>query len=397
MPANWMPMRWPVVWRSASLVDLLRGAGIDCLIDNRPEIAEAASRAGVRVVREDQRPADVVEIEGVWPGIRSTRFGAAGVTGTGPTGEPWINSNAWPVRLAAARNPGKSVWVRTVPAKFGVTASPYIMAIADAALTGGRWILSLEDELAAGIANSDPECLQVWRQIAAVSAFFSAHRAWAEYPPEAVLGVLSAFSSSAEQEVLNLIARSGQQFRVLPKGGQGGPDLAGLRAVLYADPEAPPAKDRAAVLRFVAAGGLLIASPEWGSVAGAAKAAAEHPRFTMLTLEKGSVAVAKVPLADPYLLAGDCGILVSHRYDLLRFFNGGALQAYYSRGLVQIVFYANQPAVDTSMWIAGNHKSARLWAPDRAEPVALSLEPVRDGIELHLPGAMRYAAIEPGS
>ena len=88
---------------------------------------------------------------------------------------------------------------------------------------------------------------------------------------------------------------------------------------------------------------------------------------------------------------------MSHRYDLLRFFNGGALQAYYSRGLVQILFYANQPAVDTSLWVAGNYKSARLWTLEGARPIALAAELVRDGIELHLPGAMRYAAIELGS
>jgi hypothetical protein len=397
MSANWMPMRWPVVWRSESLVELLKGSGVDCLIDNRPEIAEAAAQAGIHTIRREEKLPDVAEIEGVWPGIRSTRFGAAGTTGTGPTGEPWINSNAWPVRLAEARNPGKSVWVRTGAAPAGASALPYIMAIADAALTGGRWIISLEDELAAGIANGNAEGLEVWKRIAAVSAFFSAHRAWAAYEPVAVLGILSAFSTSAEQEVLNLITRSGQQYRVLPKGGPGGPDLAGLRGVVYADPEAPPAQDRAAVLRFVAAGGLLIAGAEWGGVPGAAKAASEHPRFSTLTLGKGTVAVAKAAIADPYLFAGDCAVLVSHRYDLLRFFNGGALQAYYSRGLVQILFYANQPAVDTSLWVAGNYKSARLWTLEGARPIALAAELVRDGIELHLPGAMRYAAIELGS
>lgn len=394
-------MRWPAVWRSASLVELLKGSGIDCLLDSRPEIADAASQAEIRVIPHNELPRDVIQIQGLWPGIRSMRFGAIGAAGTGPTGEPWINSNAWPVRLAAARNPAKTVWVHTVPAKTGISAQPYIMAIADAALGGGRWVIALEDELAAGIANGAPECLNVWRRIAAVSSFFSAHRAWSGFQPEAVLGVLSGFSTSAEEEVLNLITRSGQQYRVLPKDAPGGPDLAGLRAVVYADPEPPSATDRAAVLKFVADGGMLIAGPQWGSTEGSAKGSADHPRFLRLTLGKGSFAIAKAPLADPYLLASDCGILVSHRYDLLRFWNGGALQAYYSRGLdsrslLQVLFYATQPATDTSLWIAGNHRSARLWTLERPDPVVLPIEPVRDGIELNLPGAMRYAAIELG-
>jgi hypothetical protein len=388
-----MPMRWPAVWRSASLVELLKDSGIDCLIDNRPEIMEVATQAGLQVTPPDRLPENVVALEGVWPGIRSSRFGAAEVSGAGPTGEPWINSNIWPVRLAAARNPGSTVWVRTSPAKAGNTAQPYIMAIADAAMAGGRWVLTLEDELAAGIANGNSAAIDVWRRITPVTRFFSDNREWISYPSEAVLGIFSGFTHPEEKEVLNLVTRSGQQYRVLVKGAAP-PDLAGLRAVLYPDKEPVSAHDRAALLAFVAGGGLLIAGPDWGSLPGATRKTPDHPRFNLHTLGSGTVAIAKGPLTDTYLLASDASILLSHRYDLVRFFNGGALQACCSRGLVQVLFYANQPAVDTSLWAAGNWTGATLRTFGAPEPRALKTEAQQGGIEIQLPGAMRFAAIE---
>jgi hypothetical protein len=390
-------MRWPVLWRSPSLLELLKNSGIDCVIDNRPEIAEAASQAGVKVFARNERPNGVVEIEGLWPGIRTSRFGAADTTGSGPTGEPWINTNTWLIRLAAARNPGKALWCRTSAGGAGISAQPYVLSIADAALAGGRWVIALEDELAAGIANADPACLEVWRRIAAASRFFADNRSWSGYTPEAALGVFSTFSHSSEQEVLNLIARSGQQYRVLLRGAAS-PDLAGLRAVLFPDKEPPSAPDRATLRAFVSEGGLLIAGPEWGTVSGAARQPRDHPRFSLYTLGKGTVAVAKNPLADPYLLANDCTILMSHRFDLLRFWNGGALQACRSsmdaNSLVQVLFYATQPPVDSSLWVAGNFSEARLRTFDAPDPRSLKIESRRDGIEIQLPGAMRYAAIE---
>ena len=250
------------------------------------------------------------------------------------------------------------------------------------------------DELAAGIANGNPACLSVWRSITQASRFFSANKDWAVDPPDAVLGIFSGFSQLAEKEVLNLINRSGQQYRLLLKAASP-PELSGLRAVVCPDKEPPSAQDRAAIGRFVSEGGMLITGPEWGPVSDDARKPQDHPRFSLFTVGKGTIALSKTPIKDPYLLANDTAILLSHRYDLLRFFNGGALMAYRSRNLAQVLFYATQPPVDATVWIAGSYHHAEILTLDQPDPVQLSTQtPHQGGIEVLLPPRLRYAAIK---
>jgi len=395
MIADWTPLRWPDAWKFADALDLLKGTSINCLIGADSAIAHAAAPLGIQTLAPGRAPQGVTLIEGVWPGIRVARFGSSNAFSAGPTGDPWVNSNIWPVRLAQARKPGTSVWLRANPGN-----SQYTTAIADAALAGGRWIISLDEALAAAILNRKPEALAVWKSIASTAGYFAAHRAWTDYEPQAVVGIVSAFATSQSQEVLNLIMRSGQQFRAIPLERFESVSLAGLRAIVLPDPDPPAGHIRGALTNFVTQGGLLVAHKAWGAPKSALASDRSHPRFTMLTLGKGTLALARTDLNDPYLLASDTAILVSHRYDLLRFWNGGALSAYYSaspdrkRGLVQILFYANRPADDVTVRVSGPYRTARLSTLDNPAPQPAHCEQQPGALEIHLPGATRYAALE---
>ena len=113
------------------------------------------------------------------------------------------------------------------------------------------------------------------------------------------------------------------------------------------------------------------------------------------------VAVATPDFEDPYMVASDSVVLISHRYELLRFWNGGAVGSYFTvapdrmRALVQMLFYAfilgdNRPTVR----VAGQYKAARLWTIDRLTPRNLEMEVGKDAVELHLPPLRGYAAAE---
>ena len=118
------------------------------------------------------------------------------------------------------------------------------------------------------------------------------------------------------------------------------------------------------------------------------------------TLGKGKLAIAKENLGDPYLLALDSAILMSHRYELLRFWNAGAVSSCYSaaptdgRALVQIVFYALQGTDAPSVRIAGPYRTAKLLTIERDELRAVPFELQPGAIEVHLPAASQYAALE---
>src|SRR5262249_5505167 len=136
----------------------------------------------------------------------------------------------------------------------------YMLAIADAAAHGGRWILALDDALAAQVKSDAP----AWKRMMATAAFFQSRADWGGFVPQAVLGVGSDFTGPNEfmgQELLNLVSRGGMQYRVVRKDA---PDFAGLRAILYADEQAPADSLRKQAIAFVESGGLLIAAPSWG-------------------------------------------------------------------------------------------------------------------------------------
>jgi hypothetical protein len=320
----------------------------------------------------------------------------------GPTGVPWVDTNSWKVRLEAARRPGANIWVDAPPKGPRVRSTSYRAAIADAAAYGGRWVISLDAQLAAGMADGKADSLATWKDIAATSRFFAARKAWVEYLPQAVIGVVSDFAGDNEfmgQELLNLIGRTNQQYAVLIKAKLSETAFRGLRAVVYADGQPPSAEVRKQVMAFVGAGGLLITGPVWGIPPGM-PAREEHPRYNTRTVGKGRVAMAKADPDDPYVLATDSTLLISHRYELMRFWNGGAVGCYLTvapdgkRALAHMLFYSDRGPEHVSVRVAGHYRKASLWTLDRAEPGAVDADIQEDALELHLPTVAQYAAAE---
>jgi len=156
----------------------------------------------------------------------------------------------------------------------------------------------------------------------------------------------------------------------------------------------------------------LITRSAWHGIPGT-PADWDHPRYAGRVLGKGSVAVAKSKdAADPYMMANDAVVLVSHRFDLLRLWNTGSVSAYLSeapdgkRAVVQMVFYAREMngamaahgPVNVSVRVAGRYRTARLLTFDK-QPLALGqpddhgigMVIDEDSVELHLPPLSCYA------
>jgi hypothetical protein len=340
--------------------------------------------------------------KGEWPGIQMAARGGGGVS-AGPTGVPWLNSNGWRVRLQSALHPEDAIWIDAPPKGSRLFPDSFAMSFLDAASSGGRWIISLDDATASGIAAKDTRALDGWKKLVAAARFFDARKEWADYPPQAVVGVLSDFTGDNEflsGETLNLLARTNQQYRVIVKGQASGESFKGLRAVLYVDAQPPAPPLRKQIEALVAGGMMLIAGPSWGPVKGPLAKDQEHPRYEIRVVGKGKVALAREAQADPYVVANDSVLLVGHRYELLRFFNAGAVAACLADSpdrrsvLLQLLFYANRGPQDATVRVAGRYRSANLRTVDNPEPRRLEVLPGRDGAELHLPPLSQYAAVE---
>ena len=110
--------------------------------------------------------------------------------------------------------------------------------------------------------------------------------------------------------------------------------------------------------------------------------------------------MAKEAPSDPFEMAGDIVELISHRYDLVRFWNGGATGALYSTApdgksaVVHLLFYANRGPDAASVRIVGPYRRAQVATVDVARVDHVEVQLQKDAIELHLPQVPQYVAVE---
>jgi hypothetical protein len=157
---------------------------------------------------------------------------------------------------------------------------------------------------------------------------------------------------------------------------------------------------RKQILGFVEAGGLLITTPVWGAVpAGPAKNAVV-PDYSERPLGKGRVAMAKEAPDDPYALANDSVVLVSHRYDIVRCFNSGAFSSYYTmapgrgKAVVHLLFYADRGPDAASVRVTGRWRRAAISTIDEPAVRPVEMETLKDAVEVHLPQVSQYVALQ---
>ena len=402
MSAELTPLRWPSAWKTPSALTLLNDTPLNCLVAAKgaiPEpIAVRAKQQGLTVVDPAAAPAGVFIAEGVWPGVQALQGDTASA---GPTGNPWVDSNGWKVRLESVRHAGSRVWVDVEP-KGAVSQDSYPLVFADSAAYGGRWIISLDDRFASAVVQGNADAMATWKKITAAAKFFDDRRAWSSYTSGAVLGIVSDFAGDNDfmgGELLNLVARTNQQYRVLLKNKLSPASFANLQAVIYADVTPPSPAVKNGIMAFVQAGGLLITHPKWGLAPGFRAANQDNERYQWRTSGKGRIAFAKSEFDDPWVIAQEQFLLISHRYDLLRFWNGGSVGSYFTmapdrkRALIHVLFYAGLAPEESGVRVAGNYRSGKLWTLD-GKSSSIEVVPQKDAVELHLPAVAQYAAVE---
>ena len=203
-----------------------------------------------------------------WPGIKSDN--TSGDTAVaGPTGAPWVSSNAAFSLLAGKLAPGKTVWLDFDPPTESTLEHPadYPLAVADSEVYGSRWVVSLDDQLRAGLAKGDPKAVATWKKLTDTLAFYSSHRQWQTYRPQGILTVISDFTSDnayIANETMNLLNRRHVQFKIMPRSEALLVPMPGEKALLWTDKDKPTPEQLVKALDFVRHGGLLIAPAYWG-------------------------------------------------------------------------------------------------------------------------------------
>ncbi len=389
----------------------LRAAAASATAAGLDTIAAESEDAPVGVLRfrgrslAERAPLDFLGVTGlVWPGIRVTQERAADAS-TGPTGPPWLDSNAWYVRLAKSLANPKTLWLALEPPELGqpLAEAAYLEALADTQIFGGRWLVSLDAQLRVGLSQGGSAALATWRGIGRGLAFFETHREWTRHLPAGQLAVVSDYEGANEFlsfEVLNLLARQGSLYRIVEKRFAATASFDGLDAVLYVDAAAPERELARKLDAFVDGGGTLITPPGWPE-RGVPEEGAGLSRFRVLRVGRGRLAISRAELGDPFLLAEDAQLLMSHRHDRIRVFNPGTAQFHYAMsrdgkaGIVHALRFdepdRRQPL---TLWFDRPWSKARAWTPDGAEPLTVERSPAERGVEFTMTPLPAYSALE---
>jgi hypothetical protein len=264
-------------------------------------------------------------------------------------------------------------------------------------------MVSLDPRLRGGLARQDKDALSMWSEIGRGLSFFGEHRAWDRYRPVGHLGVVSSFAGDDEflsLEVLNLLSRQSSLYRIVEKGRALDEPFDGLKAVLVVDQDRPGPDLRRKLYSFAAEGGTLITPPGWEE-RGTLLEHAWPPRFDVFDYGKGRLAVAREEIADPYVLADDAQLLMSHRHDGVRLFNAMAAMSHYclsedgSSGVLHLVSFFNRfSGVPLTVWFRRDWSSARLWVPGIREADTAERRPAESGVEFSLETVPDYGALE---
>ena len=342
--------------------------------------------------------------DNVWPGLNLDTM-TGDTANAGPTGIPWVNSNAWFSQLAGELAPGKTLWLDFDPPDSSNVLHPanYGLAIADSRAYGSRWIISLDDKLRAALIKGNFQAKGVWEKLCEAVAFFESHREWESFQSQGILAVISDFrgeNAFLSGEVLNLLNRRGVQFQIIERSRSLLALTKDLRAILWLDKEAPSAEQRSQLLAFARQGGLIIAAAYWGPPG--VKATKKDPslQYMVYNVSRGQIAVAEEGFQDPYKVAVDTHLLVSRRNDLVRLYNPELTNCHSSvdpghrKRLVQVLNYSSKPAETVTLWVNARVGSARLWGIGTREALTLQGVAAAPGTYFRLPPLSVYCALK---
>ncbi len=438
---DWVPMRW--ISPEPSSLELLANSPVNCLLLDaaaaRPEFAQAAKaknltalaviRPGAEsapaakralaagfsgLVLEGDFPAPerdqlrklgaphVIELtargdlarphsdpiigtfQGVWPGINVKEDAAAQAA---PTGAPLIDTNSGFLRFLRATLPREqTIWLAYAPPPKSVyPAERYLQAIADAALGGARWIITLDADLAARLEKREPRATRDWTRINQLLTFLEAHKDWRPLPPHGKLALVQSAATGGllSGSILDMIAVKHTPVRPVPPDRISAASLAPASLIVDVDPSALSDSQQSLVKDVARRGGtVLTGAPGWKM---------PPPRRDQVTLDKADIEKLDAIWRDVNNIMGRRNLGV-------RLFNVSSMLSNLTadpsgkRLVLHLVNYSNYPVDSITAHVLGKYAKATLWRPDRA-PKEMSLYEIEEGTGIDIDEVGPYGVL----
>ena len=443
-PAAWVPVRWP--WADTRSLELLAGTPVNCLLlkSPPPELVAAARARGVvalAVVTPGGDPSEGREIEralaakvdgivlegefpegtaagisaknsgtavieltsrshlrlgsaapvigtyqGVWPGIAVDEGGARK---SGPTSSVWIDTNTGFLRAVRAWG-SLTVWIANQPPpKTAVAATRYLQAIADAGISGARWVVALDDDLAGRLAAREEAAMGTWKRIAGMLAYFEQHPEWRALPEGGQLALVQDPEKGGlvSGGILDMIAVKHTPVRPIPRQRLSAEALAGATMAVNVDGAALTPEQKETLRAFTRGGGTLLTGPPgWKDPAAAA----------------GSITLEKAELERLDDIWHDVNAMIGRRNMGVRLFNVSSMLSNFlaapggTTAVVHLVNYSDYPVDNVAVYYLGEYKHATLIAPGAADR-ALEVYKTEEGwgVDVERVGVCATIRLEP--
>jgi len=365
-PIRSLLVRWPE--GEPAHAELLHDAGIEFVVEDSPPpaFAEALGKAGIGVVSPSALGSVVKD--GLWPGIsREPNVEGRGDETASASREPWVNANGYEVQVERALS-GKPPLLGYLPNdKAGLSPERVVpfdtltIALAEARVNGGNYILALEPHYRTALAGGQERAKKAWRSLGTTARWLKENASLFGRP---VLPTITMVVDKSEEthEFANLLFRRGASPSVvsverIPKPS---PQIlvvsaAGLKPV----PEA--------VLEHARAGATVIIDtappPGWKKVK------PERDR-DFYSLGKGQVLVYHEPVADPSEYALDVIDVATYKRRPVRIWNALAAIAIATAGvqrgqaLMHVVNYGAAIDQEVQARVQGHFTKAVLLRPE---------------------------------
>lgn len=412
-PEAWVPARWP--WADARSLELLDSTPVNCLLLKSwtPELLSAAQKRGLvplaliapggdvvaaarsalaapvpgivlegdfpeatlAAVRKAAGSAPVIELtararmvlgsgapiigtyQGVWPGISDEH---AGEHTAGPSGSTWIDTNTGFLRTARAWS-NSTVWIANQPpAHTVITTARYLQAIGDAAMSGARWVLSLDSDFTARLARRDADAMASWRRMSSLLRYYEDHPEWRSMHEYGKLAVIQdpAKGGLVSGGILDMIAvKHTPVVPVAPQRLSSGA-LHDETMAVDVDAASLTPEQKEVLSEFTKSGGsLLTGPPGWKDAT---------PPGERITLDKAELD----RLNDIWR---DVNSMIGRRNLGVRLFNvSSMLSNVLASGdgkteIVHLVNYSDFPVENVTVHFLGNYKHATLLTPEGTE------------------------------
>lgn len=308
-----------------------------------------------RIPLDTSAPPIIGTFQGVWAGINAHDEKESHAA---PSGAPWIDTNAGFLRFVRASTQ-RVFWLSSRPPEGTIiTTQRYLQMIADPAMVGARWVLTLEGDMFTRLLAAEPRATRDFKRITGLLAFFESHRAFQQLPQYGQLAVLAGVPNGAllSGSVLDMITVKHTPVRPVPFALVSPDKLAQARLALNLDPEALSPTQREALEKFSSTGGTILAAPPGSRM--------PPPPPDQLTI--GSEDVKKLDQ-----IWREVNAMMGRRNLGVRLFNVSSMLSNMlgapdaSRVVIYLVNYTDFPVDTIAVHLLGKFSKVTLLTPDR--------------------------------